>query len=243
MVVPFLAAAGGAALGQTLGGGLASLFQKNPSDSASPYLNQIPGELHKAYDPYINRGNSAYDVMNPQLTSMAQDPAKFLEMLQKNYQPSKSYQLRKDEALQSAANTAAAGGVRGNLNDIKNQARITDSLLGEDMQQWLNNVLGIQGQGLQGQQHLYDIGYGASSNLGGDLSNVLGTQGQNAYQGQQYKNQRLANMFQMFGGLGGGALGGAFGGGAGGGGGSLGNQFMTSSNPYGNNNFAQTRFS
>lgn len=171
---------------------------KNPADAASPYLDRIPGELQKYLDPYINRGNSAYDKFNPQLNDMTSDPAAFLEKISKDYQPSRSYQLKRDEALRAAGNSAAAGGMRGSLQDIEGESRLTDALMGEDMQQWLNNVLGIQGRGIQGQQHLYDTGYDASKGLSGDLANILGTQAQLAFQGQNQKNQNMNDIFSAF---------------------------------------------
>jgi hypothetical protein len=192
---------------------------KNPADAAMPYLNQIPGMEKKYYDPFINRGNEASNTLNPQFNQMSGDPAQFLEGLMGKYEPSRSYQLRNQEALQSAGNTAAAGGMRGSLGDIKNESRISDALLGDDMQQWLNNVLGIQTRGQTGLGHEADTGYDASKSLSGDLSNVLGTQAGLAFQGQANQNQnrsdKLSGILQALGGIagfglpGGGTIGGS----------------------------------
>lgn len=167
---------------------------KNPADAAMPYLNQIPGMEHEAYDPYIGYGKDAASILNPNFSSMSKDPAAFLENILKSYQPSKAYQLREEETSRAAGNTAAAGGMRGSLNDIKNQARIADSLLGEDMQQWLNNVLGIQKEGDTGLTHLFDTGFNATKGLTGDLANVLGTQASLAFQGQANQNQSRSDL-------------------------------------------------
>ena len=191
---------------------------KNPADAAMPYLNQIPGMEKGYYDPYIQRGNEAYNAANPQFSAMGTDPAAFLEKLMGKYEPSRGYQLQRDEALKAAGNTAAAGGMRGSLNDISNEARITDTLMGNDMQQWLKNVLGIQTEGLGGLQHTADQGYNASTGLAGDLSNVLGTQAGLAFQGQANQNKSrsdlLSGIMQALGGIagfglpGGGTIGG-----------------------------------
>jgi len=191
---------------------------KNPADAAMPYLNQIPGMEHQAYDPYISHGNEAYNTLNPEYTQMGKDPAAFLEGIMKNYQPSKSYQLSLGEAQKSAGNTAAAAGMRGSLNDITNESRIADSLLGDDMQQWLNNVLGIQKDGMGGLSHIFDTGFSATQGLTGDLSNVLGTQAGLAFQGQANQNKSqsdlLSGLIQALGGVagfglpGGGTIGG-----------------------------------
>lgn len=167
---------------------------QDPSQAAAPYLNKIEPMERENYSPYINRGNDAYNTLSPQFEQMTKDPAAFLEMLMGSYEPSKGYGLRRDEALRSAGNSAAAGGMRGSINDINNEAHITDSLLGDDMQQWLQNVLGIQGTGMSGESHFADEGYDATKNLTGDLSNLYGTQGQLAYQGASSQNKGFSDL-------------------------------------------------
>ena len=178
---------------------------KNPADAAMPYLNQIPGMEKGYYDPYIQHGNEAYNTFNPKLTGMTNDPAAFLEQLMKGYEPSRGYQLQRDEALKAAGNSAASAGMRGSQNDISQSARITDSLMGQDMQQWLQNVLGIQKEGTTGLEHLFDTGASASGALAGDLSNVLGTQAGLAFQGQanqnKGRNDLLTGLTQALGGI------------------------------------------
>jgi hypothetical protein len=183
---------------------------KNPADAAMPYLNQIPG-MEKSYlEPYINRGNEASNTLTPQFNQMTQDPAAFLEGIMKNYEPSRAYQLSRDETQRAAGNSAAAGGMRGSINDITNQARLTDSLLGADMQQWLQNILGIQKEGTEGLGHEADTGFSASTGLTSDLSNVLGTQAGLAFQGQANQNQSrsdlLSGLIKALGGVAGFAL-------------------------------------
>ena len=191
---------------------------KNPADAGMPYLNQIPG-MEKGYlEPYINRGNEAYNTLNPQFTQMGSDPAAFLEKLMGSYEPSRAYQLARDETQRAAGNSAAAGGMRGSINDITNQSRLTDSLLGADMQQWLQNVLGIQKEGQSGLGHEADTGFDATKGLTSDLSNVLGTQAGLAFQGQANQNKSrsdlLSGLMKALGGIagfglpGGGTIGG-----------------------------------
>jgi hypothetical protein len=236
------------------------LFGENPANSAMPYLNQTRDMLKPYFDPYINqgqqaygnvaqlmnqgqqaygnfdrlmnRGENAYNAMNPGLTEMATDPTAFLEALMQHYQPSGGYQLKLDEMSKAAGNTAAAGGMRGSLNDIKDQSRLTEMLMSDDMQQWLQNVLGIQGAGMSGLNsfynagnnaagqiyntgnnaagQIYNTGYDATKSLSSDLSNILGTQAQLSFQGQRENNQQKNDLFSgLLSGVGG-LLGGFF---------------------------------
>lgn len=184
----------------------------NPSDAANDYYNKIPGMERDLYNPYIQHGNDAYNKFSPIYDRMTSDPTGFLNDLMKNYAPSKSYQLQRDEMTKAAGNSAAAGGMRGGLQDVSDQARITDSLMGNDMQQWLGNVMGLQNEGLNGEQGLYDKGYDATKNLAGDLSNVYGTQGSLAFQGQANRNQSHSDLMSMLMKLAGGGAGAYYGG-------------------------------
>lgn len=168
---------------------------RNPADAAMPYFDQIPGMLQQNYNPYIQRGTTAYGAMAPQYNQMSTDPAAFLESIMGKYEPSKGYQLKLDEGMRAAGNSAAAGGMRGSMQDIQNESRLASSLMGDDMQQWLNNVLGLHTRGLQGQQGLYNTGYDATRNMTGDMANVMGTQGSLAFQGQANKNQGQRDLF------------------------------------------------
>lgn len=167
---------------------------KDPAHEAGKYLDQIPGVSHGIYDPYIQHGKDAYNTFNPITSSMTTDPAGFLENIMKNYSTSRGFKLKNDQMTQAAGNTAAAGGMRGSMGDIGNQAHITDMLMGDDMQQWLQNVMGIQGRGLQSQEHLYDTGFDASKNLGSDLTNTLGSKATLGYQGALQGNKSHSDM-------------------------------------------------
>src|SRR3954471_7701589 len=100
---------------------------KNPADAAMPYLNQIPGMAQQHLNPYIQRGETAYHAMQKPFEQMAQDPAGMLESLMGKYEPSKAYQVHRDEAMRAAANTAAAGGMRGSAQDSMGEGRLVDS--------------------------------------------------------------------------------------------------------------------
>lgn len=181
-----------ASLGIQGGTALWNLFKKkpkNPADQAMPYFDKIPDTLKGYLNPYIQQGQGAYGQLNPLYSNMAQNPAGYLESLMKSYQPSTGFKMKQNDALQAAANTSAAGGMRGSYKDAQSQALLSDLLQDQDMQQWLSNVTGVQGSGMQGLQGFYDTGARAGSELGSDLANVLASQGSLKFQGQQQRNQ------------------------------------------------------
>lgn len=171
---------------------------KDPSKAAMPYINQIPGVAHEAFDPYVNRGQQAGASLSPLYERLMNDPSGYYNDMMKNYKPSEGFALKQKEALGAAGNTAAAGGYRGSQADMINATNISNRLMGDDMQQWWNNLMGLQNTGIAGQQGMYNTGFNASTNLSGDVSNALGQKAQYAAQGVQGKNNYNQAMMDAF---------------------------------------------
>ena len=184
----------------------------DPSKSAMPYLHRAEETQKQYYEPYIDIGQKAGGIYGDISQRYAQDPAAVLDELMAKYQPSKAYQFQQERMGQAAANTAAAGGYRGSPREQTAQQEITQGLLSKDMQDFLSNVLGIQKTGLQGEENLFKTGYGASSSLADNLSNILSSEGSLAFQGEREKSARLQSILKLLTQLGGIGLGGGLGG-------------------------------
>lgn len=172
------------------------------------YLDQITEQDKSYYDPYLQRGTAAYNTMDPILQNMSKDPASYLQRVMDQYSSSPMYQGQKNEAMNVLGKAAASGGYQGNLGSLANQTGLEASLKGPAMQDWFNNVLGVQQQGLGGQMDIYGKGYGAAENMASDISNVLGTKGSLEFQNQRNQQQTkndimssIAGMGGMFGGM------------------------------------------
>lgn len=185
-------------LGRFLGGatGVSGLgpMGENPANVAMPYLNQISGVGKQYYDPYISEGRNASNISNPIYERMASDPTEFINALMRGYKPSEGYRYKEDRLGRAISNTAAAGGFRGTPFEQEQQGQMISGLLGEDMQQFLQNILGVQGAGLQGEENRIGRGFQASGNLADYIGSNLGQQAGLAYQGQAGQNAyNLAN--------------------------------------------------
>ncbi len=162
---------GGLGVGGIGAATLGNIFKKDKTEDPMKYLNQIPDMARQQLDPYVQRGNQAHEMAQGQYNQMTQNPTDFLNQLMSGYQPSQGYQYRSNVLNRDMGNTAAAGGFAGTQEDQRQRAELINSLMGQDMQQYLGNVLGIQGTGLQGQEYTQNRGFGAST----DLANILGT--------------------------------------------------------------------
>lgn len=177
-------------LSKIFGGG------QNPADAARPYLDQIPGQLHEYYDPYVQQGQDAQSQLSGQYDQLMNDPTGFINALMGDYKPSEGYQYQLDQGLGAMRNSAASGGFSGTGYDQQQQAQYLQGLLGKDQQQFLQNALGAYGIGMQGEQDFYNKGYGASLGLGDSLANALQQQAGLEYKGvanQNAQNSALRN--------------------------------------------------
>lgn len=202
---------------------LSSIFggghKANPMQDANKYLDQIPGVGHQGYDPYVNAGLDASGRTKNQYESLMSDPTAFMNKLMEGYKPSEGYQFQKDQLTKELGNTAAMGGIAGTPLDQMNQGEGIQKLLSGDMQQFLQNVLGLFNTGLQGEEGIAGRGFDASKSLTDLLGNALNQQGGLAFQNAQQQNSdrnAKSAMWQKALGTGAGfALGGPFGAAAG----------------------------
>ena len=204
-----------------IAGGLASFFQQNPSDAASKYYNQIPGALGQYLNPYIQNGNQAYGYLNNFMnrgntagdlslginSSLVNNPAGFMNQLGSTFQQSPGYDWEKGQALQSANRASAAGGMAGSPAEQQQIAGVTGQLANQDYYNYLHNVLGVFGSGMEGLNGISNQGYNASQGVYGSganaansmaqaMANYYASQGNLAYAGAQNSNN------SMLGGLG-----------------------------------------
>lgn len=170
---------------------------KNPADRAMPYLEQIPGAVQPYYQPYIDQGRQAGEQAGSMYGRMAQDPMQYLQELMSGYNVSDGYKAKEQRLLDTAHNTAVAGGYAGLPYDERQRSEMVSALMSDDMQQWLNNVLGVQGMGLGGQQHLADQGFQASTGYGDIVGGSLNQRAGAMFQGQQQRNQDKAGLRSM----------------------------------------------
>lgn len=183
--------------------GIADMFfgnddYRNPADAGMEYLNQVPGVGKEYFNPFIDRGKRSGDILEGRYDAMANNPTDYLDQIMSKYRPSSGYDFKQKQMQRAAGNTAAAGGFRGTEADQQNSAQMIQDLLGSDMQQYLGNVLGIEGAGLQGHQGFQGQGYDAANKLASFLGTNLSNQSGLAFQGQAQNNKNEADTMAMF---------------------------------------------
>ncbi len=186
---------------------LSNLFggggNKNPANAAMPYLNQIPGQTQPYYQPYQDAGKGALSDLQKQYGDLINDPGAMYAKMGEGYKQSPGYKFKLQQGLDASNNAMAMGGQLGTPQHQQLDSEVSQGIAGQDYNDYMQNIMGLYGQGLQGEQGLNTMGYGANTDYGQMLAQLLGTKGQYAFGGQagqnQQKSQNLSNLLSLIG--------------------------------------------
>lgn len=171
---------------QMFGSGLGGLFGGLFGDSGAPYsaamdqYQKYANQAQQAQQPYQQAGQGAIGDYQKWLQGQ-QDPSKFINNLMGQYQSSPYSQYLQQQNLNAGQNAASASGLMGSTPMMQQMQQNAGNIASQDMNQWLQNVLGINTQYGQGEQNLMTGGQNAANSLT-NMYNQLGQQmGQGAY--------------------------------------------------------------
>lgn len=157
--------------------------------AAMDQMKNIPGVYQKYLQPWVSRGDDAYNSYSKSLADMMKNGGvDFVNGIYNQYYESPQYKFAAEQAQNAAANAAAAGGT---LGTGAHQAQLADYIQGlssRDQGDFYNRVMGAYGQGLAGQNNIMNMGYNAGSNIAGGLSDYYNNMASLAY------NQKEAQM-------------------------------------------------
>jgi hypothetical protein len=173
---------------------------------SNSYLSQIQPGIDRYLQPYIGAGQNAMGTLQGQYQNLMNDPGAMMKKIGAGYQQSPGYQYNVDQMTKAGNNAAAAGGYLGSPQQQEYMAGQIGGLASQDYNQYLNNAMGLYGQGLQGMGDINQMGYGASGQAQQSMSDMLKSQAQLAYSNAMNKsnsNSSSGNMFsKILGGLG-----------------------------------------
>lgn len=122
-------------------------------------------------NPYATAGEGQIGALQRAIASMI-NPGQYYNQIMSNYQESPAAKMQQEVGTNNALNAASASGMLGSsdlLNDINQQSQ---NISNQDMQQYFNNMMGINTQGLNMAQHMYDAGYGADAQKASIYNNL-----------------------------------------------------------------------
>jgi hypothetical protein len=132
---------------------------------AIPGIQQAVGQATGYLSPYQQTGVSATGDLYAHLQGMA-DPKAYLASLTSGYQMSPAAKFQEQQGMNVLQNKAAALGLTGSGQETKDALRFSQGIASQDMQQYLNNILGINRQYMGGMQGLGGMGLQAGLGMG-----------------------------------------------------------------------------
>lgn len=173
-----------------LGGMLFDSQQTSPSEAASPYLNQIPGQVHQQLDPYAEAGKQAIPTLQDQYSGLLSHPEMLMSKIGSTFQQSPGYEWQKNQALGAINRSAAAGGMLGTPQNQQQAGEVAGQLANQDYYNYVGNILNLFNRGLTGTENMFGTGAQTAQSLAEQLTRALVGQANNAYEGQAASNKQ-----------------------------------------------------
>jgi hypothetical protein len=152
------------------------------------YNNQAQG----FQNPFYNAGVGAIGNYQDALGKM-KDPTAFINGLMNNYQESPWAKFQQDQMQRANTNMASASGLIGSTPYQQAGLQYARDISSEDMNGWLQNVLGANNNYLGGQQNLINSGQNSANMLSQLLEQMAQNKGQAAYGEEAGNNQDFSN--------------------------------------------------
>lgn len=199
-----------------MGSGLAQFFGGMFGDSGSPFgdamrqFKRYYGQAQGAQNPFYQAGLGGMGNFQDWLGKM-KDPSQFMNNMMGQYQQSAGNKFLQDQAMRAGTNAASMGGLPGGAGGagigstpfVQQQQQNAANIGQQGMNDWLQNVLGVNsqygaGQGalMQGGQHSADIMSQLAQMMGNNMGQ--GAYGQRAGQNQDFWNM-ISGGLHMFG--------------------------------------------
>ncbi len=173
----------------------------NPYKSAEHQYKKYLGQAQATQQPYQNAGVGAIGNYQNWLQGQ-QNPSEFINNLMGQYQQSPYAQYMQNQSMNAGQNAASASGLMGSTPLMNQLQQNSSNIAGQDQNQWLQNVLGINTNYGQGQQNLMQGGQGAANALSNNYQNAGQNMGQLGYnqgrQNQQDWGNLIGNVAGMF---------------------------------------------
>ncbi len=177
-----------------LGGMLGGLFghtdkpYKSGADTYKHYMDQSTG----VQQPFYDAGKGALNDYQNWLQNQ-KDPTKFINDLMGGYSESPYAHYQQQQSINAAQNAGSASGLLGSTPLMEQIQQNASNISSKDMNQWLQNVLGINKQYGEGQNNLVNGGRDAANHLTDTYNNAGRDLGQATYSENAGKNNDFWN--------------------------------------------------
>ena len=180
--------------GSGLGGFLGGMFGDSgkPYDKAMEQYQKYMQQAQGVQQPYLDAGKQGLGNYQDWLDKQ-KDPTKFMNDLMGNYKESDYAHGLQQQAMNAGNNADSAGGMVGSSALMQQQMQNAGQIASGDMNQWLQNVLGINTQYGEGQKDLKNGGQSSANALTDMYNNMCKQMGEQSYNKEQSKQNNMWN--------------------------------------------------
>jgi hypothetical protein len=183
--------------GQNMPGLFYGLFGNagEPYEAAGEAIDKYYPQAQQYQNPFYQAGAGAIPQYQDWLKTM-QNPTDFINKTMNQYQESPYAHYQQQQAIRAGENAGSASGLTGSTPLTQFMQQNAQDISSKDMNQWLQNVLGVNTQYGQGVNNLMTGGQNAANALTNLASDYMTNKGTLAYgQSQAEQGQKYA-LFQ-----------------------------------------------
>jgi hypothetical protein len=168
---------------------------KNPAKDASNIIGQIPGQTQGYQQPFFEAGKNQLPGLTDQYGQLMKDPGGKMNQIGQSFQQSPGFKFAMQQALQGGNHAAAAGGMAGSPEHEQKNMQMATDMGNQEYNNWMQNALGMYGQGLQGSQGMANQGQQAGQSMADNIAQMLAQQANLSFNGQAQQNQNRSDMW------------------------------------------------
>lgn len=168
--------------GAGLGGFLGGMFGNSgaPYDKAMEQYGDWQKNAERVQNPFLQAGQMAIPQYQEWLKSMS-NPSDFINQLMSQYQASPYSKYLQQQAMRAGTNAASASGLTGSTPFAEQMQTNAANIASGDINNWLQNVLGINTAYGAGTGNLITGGQGAANALTGMYGDIGKSMAEAAY--------------------------------------------------------------
>lgn len=186
--------------GQNFGSNLSQFLGGAFGDSGAPYRDAMKqwqkyyGQAQQYQNPFFEAGTNALPKYQGWLDQMS-NPSEFINRLMGQYQQSPWARFQTEQGIRANNNAGSASGLIGSTPLGRENANYAEKISSEDMNQWLQNVLGINTAYGAGEGSLVSGGQNAANSISNLLQQLGMNMGEGAYGQRAGEQQDRSNMW------------------------------------------------
>lgn len=193
---------GGNTFGSNFGNFLGGIF----GDPSAPYkkagkeLDRYLPQAQGYQNPFYQAGVGAIPQFQQWLGGM-QDPSQFINKMMGQYQESPWAKYEQDQAVRAGQNMGSGTGLTGSSALAQAMQQNAANISSQDMQNWLERVLGVNTQYGAGLGGMIGQGQGAANSLTNLLSDYMTNKANLAYGKESARQGQWGGLFNGLGGM------------------------------------------